>query len=904
MTTQVPSATVASVWRRRGSTSSDQGLRTSESRSMAQLFRIIGRQAGTGPPLPPVNGTQIKPSPAESDHFTLSMVTVVASLQSELRHRRGSSVRATTRSRRFEKRSGRSPLVLSGLLLAALLVSACGGQPGATPIAAGASARPVPVAAEAVYRGDIEQTQAYSGEIRAKEQVSVVSTGTGRIERLLVDVGSRVKAGDVLADLDQNLPRIQMLQARAALAQATIKLADIDVGARAEDVAVAAAALNQQQVKLASMLAQGRAEDVEQAQTGLQAQQAKLDLMLQGGRPETVAQAQAALDAAEAKLRQVEQGATEDVRQAALSAVDSDVAAQASAEASYAAVGGSNAADLQAALSLVDSEQAQLAAARSTVAAADAALVNLKGSAAADLQVAQTAYDVAQAQLKTAQAALDENAHPTQANIAQALAVVEAANAQRQAAEANQTALEQNAAPPCQGAPGQPRNGTACAAAKAAADAGVLASERQVEAAQGQLDLLRRGGPPAARVQLEAAVVEAQSTAQAARLRLESIQTAGLESERAQLQAQRDMAQSQAASAQEGLNVAQTKLAAIQNGTLDAQVKAAAAQVTAAREKLKSDRARLDQVAAGPTDDELQQVQAGVDQTTQQLALAHAPHTDQDLLVQRAAVEQARSALRKASAPYTAYDLQQQEEAVAQTEALYQKALNPYTGRDLQVAQAMVDQAQAQLELAELGLAETQVIAPVDGVIAERHVAPGALVNPTTPIVTLVPPALELVVSIDEGQLGQVREGQSVTLAVPAYPEQAFSGTVKAIAPTLDTKNRTASVRIEPRDEDGRLRPGMFAHLSITTAVHQDVLLLPVEAVQRTRAQSTVVVIGQDNRIQNVPIRIGLTNATLVEIVSGLDEGQLVATGATTTFTNGDIVAPQVERLSASEMTH
>jgi membrane fusion protein (multidrug efflux system) len=289
-----------------------------------------------------------------------------------------------------------------------------------------------------------------------------------------------------------------------------------------------------------------------------------------------------------------------------------------------------------------------------------------------------------------------------------------------------------------------------------------------------------------------------------------------------------------------------------------------------------------------------------VDQATQQLALARAPHTDQDLLVQRAALEGARLNLQKASAPYTPYDLRQQEQAVAQADALYRKAQNPFTEQDVQVAQAMVAEAQAQLGLAELSLTDTQVVAPVDGVIADRLLAPGAMVNPATPIVTLVPPALELVFSVDESQLGQIREGQPVTIVVPAYPEQPFTGVVKSIAPILDAKNRTASVRIEARDEEGRLRAGMFARLSITTAIHRGALLLSLEAVHGVGSQSAVMAIGEGNRVQKLPVRVGLANATIVEILSGLDEGRLVATGTTANLADGDVVAPQTERLTAS----
>ena len=124
------------------------------------------------------------------------------------------------------------------------------------------------MAAEVTQRGDIQQSLSYSGDIRSREQVSVMPKGTGRLERVMVDVGSRVKAGATLAVLEQDSVEIQVLQARAALAGAEAKLATMYVGARAEDVAAAEAALSQQVIRLHHMRSGGRAEDIRVAQEG------------------------------------------------------------------------------------------------------------------------------------------------------------------------------------------------------------------------------------------------------------------------------------------------------------------------------------------------------------------------------------------------------------------------------------------------------------------------------------------------------------------------------------------------------------------------------------------------------------------------------------------------------------
>ena len=744
----------------------------------------------------------------------------------------------------------RKSIALSGALIGATLLAACGQTPAAAPAAPRTVSAPaVAVSAEAAHRGDIQQTLAYSGEIRARQQISILPKASGRVEQLLVDIGSEVKAGDTLAVLDQDNPQMQVLQARAALAQAQARLAGLQAGPRSEDVAAAQAALAQQQSRLQNMRSGGRAEDVKTAESALSAAQARLQALLNG--------------------------ADDAVKQAAHSAVDSDKDALASAEAAYASLGAQNAANLAAAQSQVDTLQAQIATAQAQINSADAALASLAGSSAADVQAAQSAYDEAYSQLQTAQAALKQNYNPPQAAIAQAEAALDAARGQHQAAQSQQTALEQKAAAPCADMPGVPRNGTACNSAKAAAGGAVSATDTAVEAAQGQLDLLKRGGAPAQQTQLHAAADQAQAQINTAKARLDALKDGGIAAARAQAEAQKQQAVGQQVQAQESLKVAQANLNALKKGNLDAQVKSAQAQVTAASERLKSDQARLDVTVRGATDEDVQQAQAAIDQAEQQLL--------------------------KARQPYTPSDLQQQGQAVYAAAAQLQKAQTPYTDQDLTAAQAAVEGAQAQFDMALLGLSETSVVAPVDGVVSERLVAPGALVSPQTPLVTLVPPALELVVNVQESQLGQITRGQSVQLAVPAFPGQTFGAEVESISPTVDPKTRTAAIHIQPKDGQANLRPGMFAQLSIVTAQKQNALVVPVQAILTSESQPHVAAINDSNTVSLVPVKLGLQNGSDAEILSGLDAGQLVATSGASTLRDGDAVDPRTPTLTALE---
>src|SRR5258708_7296811 len=124
-------------------------------------------------------------------------------------------------------------------ILASTLSFAAGCGPLANTGASSAQAQAVTVPAAAAERGSIQQTLAYSGDVRAREQITVLPKASGRVQRVLVDVGSPVHAGDVLAELEQESPEIQVLQARANLAAAQAKLSTIQAGGKVDDIAPA-----------------------------------------------------------------------------------------------------------------------------------------------------------------------------------------------------------------------------------------------------------------------------------------------------------------------------------------------------------------------------------------------------------------------------------------------------------------------------------------------------------------------------------------------------------------------------------------------------------------------------------------------------------------------------------------
>lgn len=156
-----------------------------------------------------------------------------------------------------------------------------------------------------------------------------------------------------------------------------------------------------------------------------------------------------------------------------------------------------------------------------------------------------------------------------------------------------------------------------------------------------------------------------------------------------------------------------------------------------------------------------------------------------------------------------------------------------------QVAVANVKSAQISVDRARQNLAYTAIYAPIDGVIVERNVDVGQTVAASfsAPQLFLIANDLsqmQILASVDESDIGQIRDGQPVTFSVQAYPNQSFKGTVEQVRLQSKTQdnvvNYTAVVQVP--NESGKLLPGMTATVDFQTAVADSVLTVPNAALR------------------------------------------------------------------------
>jgi RND family efflux transporter MFP subunit len=197
-------------------------------------------------------------------------------------------------------------------------------------------------------------------------------------------------------------------------------------------------------------------------------------------------------------------------------------------------------------------------------------------------------------------------------------------------------------------------------------------------------------------------------------------------------------------------------------------------------------------------------------------------------------------------------------------------------------AKAQLDQAQAAVNLAQHSLDVSILKAPFSGVIASKNAEVGDVINPlmgafspgsASGVLTLVDfSRIKIKVDISGTDIGRIQKGQPAILRVPANPGQEFHGTVQVVNLAADPQTKKFGIEIAVDNPDQVLRPGTFGEIIIEVHSHENALVVPQKAV----LENKYVFIAQDGKAAKKEIALGLQNTTMVEISSGVSEGDLV----------------------------
>jgi len=189
---------------------------------------------------------------------------------------------------------------------------------------------------------------------------------------------------------------------------------------------------------------------------------------------------------------------------------------------------------------------------------------------------------------------------------------------------------------------------------------------------------------------------------------------------------------------------------------------------------------------------------------------------------------------------------------------------------------AQIRQAEATVRLARMHLKNTTIRAPIGGIISKRFLDRGALVSTNTPLVRIVAmDTVKVLVQVVERELARLRTGAVADIHVDAYSDEVFQGAVARISPTVDPESRTADVEIQVGNKDHRLKPGMFARVSLAVQRRDGALLLSRDSLLREKGPTRVFV-HDSGRALLREVRLGLEGEQYVEVMGGLREGDEV----------------------------
>ncbi|PZO10795.1 MAG: efflux transporter periplasmic adaptor subunit [Lysobacteraceae bacterium] len=200
-----------------------------------------------------------------------------------------------------------------------------------------------------------------------------------------------------------------------------------------------------------------------------------------------------------------------------------------------------------------------------------------------------------------------------------------------------------------------------------------------------------------------------------------------------------------------------------------------------------------------------------------------------------------------------------------------------------------LESAKAGFELAQLELSNTNIVAPISGVIAQRMIKPGNLMALNAPAFRIVDVSqLEAVLNVPERELATLRAGMPLRMAVDAIPGKTFTGRVDRISPVVDSGSGTFRV-VCAFEGGGTLRPGMFGRIEIVYDQRRDALTMPRVALLDDEGEPAVFVV-RDKKAVRTPVVLGYINGELAEVRGGLKEGDDVVTAGKVAIRDGSEV--------------
>lgn len=258
-------------------------------------------------------------------------------------------------------------------------------------------------------------------------------------------------------------------------------------------------------------------------------------------------------------------------------------------------------------------------------------------------------------------------------------------------------------------------------------------------------------------------------------------------------------------------------------------------------------------------------------QVSKGMLLAAIDDSDYSLEVKRAdaVFKQAEATLENTRLEFKRKDVLYKEELVTKQQ------YDDVTTR-LSLAEAEVERAKASLSLARLKLSKTKITSPLACVIKEKRVSAGDFVRNGTPLFIIIQPnPLKLRFTVPEKDVGRLRVNQEVMLRVDGFAEAEFKGRVNIVFPNVEEKTRTLQVEALVPNNNGLLKPGLFAKVILYTAGERDTIVVPVTALLY-EGEKVRVFVTEGDRAKERVVKLGSKYGEFMEIIEGVKTGEKV----------------------------
>ncbi len=285
--------------------------------------------------------------------------------------------------------------------------------------------------------------------------------------------------------------------------------------------------------------------------------------------------------------------------------------------------------------------------------------------------------------------------------------------------------------------------------------------------------------------------------------------------------------------------------------------------------KVAQAKAALDEIEAGTRTEEIRQAEEAVKQAQSRFENAKTHKDRMDALYKKQIISKRDFDNAETECSVCEAQLTSSQERLKQ---LREGARS----EERQASRAKLKETEAILAQEQDRLHNTTITAPFTGEITRRYVDAGALVSPTTPLVTLVhTETLKVVAYVLEKDVSLVKVGMSVKIRTESYPDRTFEGKIVRINSALDVATRTLQAEIHIPNADRVLRPGMFAKMEIALSTRTGALTVPRVAVVE-EGKDQVVFIVENGQAVRKPIVTGIEQGNKVEVLQGINEADRI----------------------------